>query len=328
MVEHIDGLVITHERTLTGGRRHVFDEGSNVYKIIMLNKRHLSFRIIKVNRECVRGLWAGQQQELVFLRNRNPERGSIQNAKQALRNMINSSCDQPIGYPIYVSPLTTSYAATNEQVLTSVWQRIRLLCGQRCHNFGSTHSQDLPAVVLTAVTGTSDSGSRLRSDARLSSRHTSLRQPSTSRQTSVSRQTSSRPSSTSILMKIVNPPHSADSHKQDTSLSTDSQHSLQRETSFTESGANSSLSINTEVIIIDPMCVIHNMNKGKPGDPVWPSPEMQKYGGVNGWGDWSPLTGTRGKIVHRWIPSHSDIRYRSTSPRLSTWLKLLTTTCQ
>ena len=52
---------------------------------------------IQVNRECVRGLWAGQQQELVFFRNRNPERGSIQNAKQALRNMINSSCDQPIG---------------------------------------------------------------------------------------------------------------------------------------------------------------------------------------------------------------------------------------
>lgn len=46
---------------------------------------------------------------------RNPERGSIQNAKQALRNIINSSCDQPIGYPIYVSPLTTSYAETNQQ---------------------------------------------------------------------------------------------------------------------------------------------------------------------------------------------------------------------
>jgi hypothetical protein len=50
------------------------------------------------------------------VRNRNPERGSIQNAKQALRNIINSSCDQPIGYPIYVSPLTTSYADTNSQV--------------------------------------------------------------------------------------------------------------------------------------------------------------------------------------------------------------------
>lgn len=80
---------------------------------------HLS-RLLQVNRECVRGLWAGQQQELVFLRNRNPERGSIQNAKQALRNMINSSCDQPIGYPIYVSPLTTSYAGGHSQ-LRSVW---------------------------------------------------------------------------------------------------------------------------------------------------------------------------------------------------------------
>lgn len=86
----------------------------------MLNKRFLSFRLIKMNRECVRGLWAGQQQELVYLRNRNPERGSIQNAKQALRNIINSSCDQPIGYPIYVSPLTTSYAETNEQLCSIV----------------------------------------------------------------------------------------------------------------------------------------------------------------------------------------------------------------
>lgn len=62
--------------------RHVLDDGTDEYKIIMLNKRYLSFRVIKMNRECVRGLWAGQQQELVYLRNRNPERGSIQNAKQ------------------------------------------------------------------------------------------------------------------------------------------------------------------------------------------------------------------------------------------------------
>lgn len=62
--------------------RHVTDDGADEYKIIMLNKRLLSFRVIKLNRECVRGLWAGQQQELVYLRNTNPERGSIQNAKQ------------------------------------------------------------------------------------------------------------------------------------------------------------------------------------------------------------------------------------------------------
>ncbi|GAB1609485.1 1,Pecanex 2,Pecanex 3, pecanex [Argonauta hians] len=128
--------------------RHVFDEELDEYKIIMLNKRYLSFRIVKVNRECVRGLWAGQQQELIFLRNRNPERGSIQNAKQALRNMINSSCDQPIGYPIYVSPLTTSYSSTHEQLATiiggefllsnvksffkNMWSRMRRHCGASC----------------------------------------------------------------------------------------------------------------------------------------------------------------------------------------------------
>lgn len=89
-----------------------------IWKFISLNfsvNKHF-----QVNRECVRGLWAGQQQELIYLRNRNPERGSIQNAKQALRNMINSSCDQPIGYPIYVSPLTTSYSSTHTQLASII----------------------------------------------------------------------------------------------------------------------------------------------------------------------------------------------------------------
>uniref|UniRef100_A0A3B3Y3C4 Pecanex-like protein n=1 Tax=Poecilia mexicana TaxID=48701 RepID=A0A3B3Y3C4_9TELE len=138
--------------------RHIMDDGSDEYKIIMLNKRFLSFRVIKVNRECVRGLWAGQQQELVFLRNRNPERGSIQNAKQALRNMINSSCDQPIGYPIYVSPLTTSYAGGHGQLrsvwggpvsphniytwLISSWNRLQKGCGAGCNSGGNIEDSD------------------------------------------------------------------------------------------------------------------------------------------------------------------------------------------
>uniref|UniRef100_A0A7N8WLC5 Pecanex-like protein n=1 Tax=Mastacembelus armatus TaxID=205130 RepID=A0A7N8WLC5_9TELE len=138
--------------------RHVLDEGTNEYKIIMLNRRYLSFRVIKVNKECVRGLWAGQQQELVFLRNRNPERGSIQNAKQALRNMINSSCDQPIGYPIYVSPLTTSYCNSHAQLghilggpisignirnfVVSTWHRLRKGCGAGCNSGGNIEDPD------------------------------------------------------------------------------------------------------------------------------------------------------------------------------------------
>uniref|UniRef100_A0A182QB63 Pecanex-like protein n=1 Tax=Anopheles farauti TaxID=69004 RepID=A0A182QB63_9DIPT len=157
---HTKELVISHEAdplwrnaVLRGtphllALRHVMDDGSDEYRVIRLTKRFLTFRVIKLNRECVRGLWAGQQQELIYLRNRNPERGSIQNAKQALRNIINSSCDQPIGYPIYVSPLTTSYAETNAQLcriiggeitlekiqsmLIRSWKRIRQRCREGC----------------------------------------------------------------------------------------------------------------------------------------------------------------------------------------------------
>lgn len=142
IVTHTKDLVISHEAdplwraaVLRGAPnllalRHVMEDGTDEYRLIRLTKRFLSFRVIKVNRECVRGLWAGQQQELIYLRNRNPERGSIQNAKQALRNIINSSCDQPIGYPIYVSPLTTSYAETNEQLTQIVGGAITL---EKCH---------------------------------------------------------------------------------------------------------------------------------------------------------------------------------------------------
>ncbi|AWP16105.1 putative pecanex-like protein 1 [Scophthalmus maximus] len=149
--------------------RHVLDEGTNEYKIIMLNRRYLSFRVIKVNKECVRGLWAGQQQELVFLRNRNPERGSIQNAKQALRNMINSSCDQPIGYPIYVSPLTTSYCNSHPQLghilggpisignirnfVVSTWHRLRKGCGAGCNSGGNIEDPDVGGLSCGSVNG-------------------------------------------------------------------------------------------------------------------------------------------------------------------------------
>ena len=168
---HEEKLVISHEgdpawrqAVLSGvpsllALRHVVDDNSDEYKIIMLNKRYLSFRVIKLNRECVRGLWAGQQQELVYLRNRNQERGSIQNAKQVLRNIINSSCDQPIGYPIYVSPLMTSFAETHPQILATLggplsvrtirqavlrfFRRLQDRCGQGCSSGGSAAQCDV-----------------------------------------------------------------------------------------------------------------------------------------------------------------------------------------
>ncbi|XP_045064969.1 pecanex-like protein 1 [Coregonus clupeaformis] len=163
--------------------RHVLDEGTNEYKVIMLNRRYLSFRVIKVNKECVRGLWAGQQQELVFLRNRNPERGSIQNAKQALRNMINSSCDQPIGYPIYVSSLMTSYCNSHAQLghilggpisignirnfIVSTWHRLRKGCGSGCNSGGNIEDSNAGGLSCTSGNGMGMSDDSQQSSAPL-----------------------------------------------------------------------------------------------------------------------------------------------------------------
>nr|Q98UF7.1 RecName: Full=Pecanex-like protein 1; AltName: Full=Pecanex homolog protein 1 [Takifugu rubripes]AAK13590.1 pecanex [Takifugu rubripes] len=191
--------------------RHVLDEGTNEYKIIMLNRRYLSFRVIKVNKECVRGLWAGQQQELVFLRNRNPERGSIQNAKQALRNMINSSCDQPIGYPIYVSPLTTSYCNSHPQLrhilggpisfgnirnfVVSTWHRLRKGCGAGCNSGGNIEDSDAGGLSC----GTSQSSQSVQSGlVRHSPARASVVSQSSSYRYSSSRHSSLRTSTTGL----------------------------------------------------------------------------------------------------------------------------------
>ncbi|TMS04340.1 Pecanex-like protein 2, partial [Larimichthys crocea] len=104
--------------------RHMIDDGTDEYKIIMLYKRHLSFKVIKINKECVRGLWAGQQQELVFLRNRNPERWQHPELKASSEEHGQLVLRPAAGLPHlsfvafcyffrYVSPLTTSYAGTH-----------------------------------------------------------------------------------------------------------------------------------------------------------------------------------------------------------------------
>ncbi|VDK32232.1 unnamed protein product [Taenia asiatica] len=131
------------------------------FRFIMMNKQTLSFQVIKLNSECVRGFWAGQLREQIFLRNNNAERGSIQHAKHVLRNLINSSCDQPVGYPIYVSPLITSFAESHLQycqvacpnfsipgLVRSLWglqDRIKQYCRRsyRCGGGGGSNDVEL-----------------------------------------------------------------------------------------------------------------------------------------------------------------------------------------
>lgn len=82
----------------------------------------------------------------------------LPNLSQALRNIINSSCDQPIGYPIYVSPLMTSFVETSDQIsgivggpisfgwvkrrLLAAWQRLCARCGEGCVSGGSVLQDD------------------------------------------------------------------------------------------------------------------------------------------------------------------------------------------
>ncbi len=68
--------------------------------------RDIGFAVCCVDKELVRGTWAGQNFELMYLKGNNSERLSIQQLPALLRNVIVQSADPPIGYPMYVSPQT------------------------------------------------------------------------------------------------------------------------------------------------------------------------------------------------------------------------------
>ncbi len=106
-------------------------------------------------------MWSSQQHELIFLRNSDSERGSIQNHKASLRNMINSSMDLPIGYPIYVSPLQTSFidlhSSFNNTIIgktinpleyIKIIDNAHKLCNQKDTQQQETHSENTTKSVI------------------------------------------------------------------------------------------------------------------------------------------------------------------------------------
>ncbi|XP_060727549.1 pecanex-like protein 1 isoform X5 [Tachysurus vachellii] len=301
--------------------RHVLNEGTNEYKIITLNRRYLSFRVIKVNQECVRGLWAGQQQELVFLRNRNPERGSIQNAKQALRNMINSSCDQPIGYPIYVSPLTTSYCNTHTQLthtlggaisiasirhfIINTWQRLRKGCGAGCNsggnveecemgNSGNTNDIHLRVTSIQHTHTPLSLGTSQSSQSVLSSlvRHSPTRSSVASQSSSLRYNSNAEPTlckrhtltHTHTLAGLLDHNHHQQPRRED---------------------------VSNRVQIVDVSQVLDVINLSKRKELLWPDESMRLRAGPSCWRDWGPLEGMEGHVIHRWMPCSRDPLTRS-----------------
>ncbi|KAH3765846.1 Pecanex protein (C-terminus) [Pelomyxa schiedti] len=112
--------VVTNTKQLLSLRKHVDADTSAIdFSIVMLQYRYVKFRLVKFNRESVRGLWAGQQQEIVYVGNTNPERGSVQQLNTTARNMVCQACNPPVGIPVFVSPLVTSYRPFLDIILKS-----------------------------------------------------------------------------------------------------------------------------------------------------------------------------------------------------------------
>uniref|UniRef100_A0A9J2PCS3 Pecanex-like protein n=1 Tax=Ascaris lumbricoides TaxID=6252 RepID=A0A9J2PCS3_ASCLU len=345
ITHHLSKLFISHEHDPAWRRaiiantpsllalRHMYDDGQDDYKIIMLNKMHLNMRVIELNRECVRAFWAGQQQELIFLRNRNPERGSIQNARQVLRNMINSSADQPIGYPIYVSPLTTSFVDTHPQIrslmgapltpdliyraLRRVWWSIR-------SHFGTSGSSSMPPVAQN-TSSASGTGRSAPSD-------TVERQymPVEQRERGSVADSASRESSSSNQPIAVEPSSSfVRAENSIVAMGADGipKVALYRRLGKREGSGGASLEGSSSLSsphsyeppeqyakIIDTEQVFKCLDEPlkATGEPlvVWPHARWRMRGGRSSW-DWMPCEGYKGQVVHKWVPFHPKKERRS-----------------
>lgn len=76
--------------------------------IVRFSNSTTNWSVFKLDNETVRGFWANEARCILFEAYTSKERPSIQFHLKYLRNIINSSCDQPIGYPVLESYVNTS----------------------------------------------------------------------------------------------------------------------------------------------------------------------------------------------------------------------------
>uniref|UniRef100_A0A8R1XL01 Pecanex-like protein n=1 Tax=Onchocerca volvulus TaxID=6282 RepID=A0A8R1XL01_ONCVO len=300
ITHHLTRLFISHEHDPAWRRaiiantpsllalRHIYDDGQDDYKIIMLNKMHLNMRVIKLNRECVRAFWAGQQQELIFLRNRNPERGSIQNARQVLRNMINSSADQPIGYPIYVSPLTTSFIDSHPQSMTTA------ATGIVTHTNPSNESR----TSVECQSGTSIFATSIRTD------QNNKQQYAAAASTTILKQENS-------IVSIIGDGASKVTLCKNPSESLETNDITHRDGLFLNSARSEQIQY-AKITDMEQVftCLDEPLKSTGESLVIWPHVRWQTLGGLSSW-NWMPLKGHRGKVVHKWVPFHPRRERRS-----------------
>ena len=229
---------------------------------------------IQVNRECVRSLWSSQQHELIFLRNSDSERGSIQNHKASLRNMINSSMDLPIGYPIYVSPLQTSFlerhAPFNESKTGQVSNPGKYLeYLKKFYQKFCTESPRTRRNRRSKVTSSLASGDSL---------------------TGVVRRTSDGPSSVHILDE--GRPNRAD-------IDDDSD---------SDDDFWKPIWIGKQVTIVNEDEIFNSFNENW---LQWPDKSWPGKATPTSWAGWKPYKGMNGEVIHEWRPFHVTSTSRS-----------------
>ncbi|WKX95579.1 hypothetical protein Q1695_012216 [Nippostrongylus brasiliensis] len=344
IADHQTRLFISHEHDPAWRRaiiantpsllalRHVYDEGQDDYKIIMLNRMHLNMRVIKLNRECVRAFWAGQQQELIFLRNRNPERGSIQNARQVLRNMINSSADQPVGYPIYVSPLTTSFADTHSQMPSVVGPPItiegtysavrRAWTALRAH-FGPSGSSSLglqsgcganiPSIALQQLSAMQPpQKSELDDRTSTTSAHVENSivhmTPDGSARVTLARRSAGSADTPPGMNKFS----STDSVAQGVAKRISSERKTDEKESVDEEDDEDDRGVWVRIEDVKQVFRYLNEPLKSTGEPlvVWPTEEIRQISGRNSW-HVQPTTGQKGRVMYTWHPNHPNRKMRS-----------------
>ena len=90
--------------------RQFNDPNGVMVKYMIFSLRNQPFRIVKINDELVRGIWAEQIVETVFVESDDRERGSVQFDMFTLRNIISQSTNPPAGYPETICPITFSFS--------------------------------------------------------------------------------------------------------------------------------------------------------------------------------------------------------------------------
>lgn len=255
---------------------------------------------MQINRECVRALWTSQRQELIFLRNSDSERGSIQNHKPTLRNMINSSMDLPVGYPIYVSPLHTSFLDRHESYNGTLFGRVtdplwaakgvkvaQTLCESCVRHYQGSRGRMNVKSAHASVDPAEGEGGTTGAEGGAGPQHSASVDSLTGLQYGEGAQ------------PYVDPFPDSDS---------DSDEQLWRP-----------MWVSKKVVITNEEEIFESIN---PNWLSWPEPELQFKAGKGHWKYWRPQKGLEGEVVHEWRPFHKEAVKRSHIDKVLVLLKM------